>query len=77
MPGREAPIYRRGKYWLDWDRNADGSLRSPNLTIFWYDPTARRVRSSSARTGEQGPAIVALDKLYLGDADEAPRGRAG
>ena len=38
MSRREAPLYRRGKYWLDWDRKADGALRTPFLTIFWYDP---------------------------------------
>ena len=27
MPSCTPPIYRRGKYSLDWDRRADGSLR--------------------------------------------------
>lgn len=72
MSGREAPLYRRGKYWLDWDRAADGSLRSPNLTIFWYDPTARRVRSATTGTPEEDRAVIALDRRYLADADEAP-----
>jgi hypothetical protein len=72
MPARAAPIYRRGKYWLDWDRGTDGALRSPNLTIFWYDPDAGRVRSASARTSEEGAAILALDRRYLADAEEAP-----
>jgi len=72
MPAHGAPIYRRGKYWLDWDRKADGSLRSPYLAIWWYDPDARRVRSASTGTAEEGPAIVALDRRYLNDSDEAP-----
>lgn len=72
MPARAAPVYRRGKYWLDWDRSADGELRSPNLTVFWYDPEARRIRSASTGTAEEGDGIVALDRRYLGDADEAP-----
>jgi len=72
MSGREAPVYRRGKYWLDWDANEDGTRRSPNLTIFWYDPTTRRVRSSSTGTAEEGRGILALDHRYLADADEAP-----
>lgn len=72
MPAREAELYRRGKYWLGPDRRADGTLRSPNLTIFWYDPAARRVRSNSARTSALAEARVALDRLYLADVDEAP-----
>jgi integrase len=72
MPAKSTPIYRRGKYWLDWDVNADGSLRSPNLTIFWYDPDARRVRSASARTADEDAGILALDRRYLADASEAP-----
>ncbi|WP_156679381.1 hypothetical protein [Sphingomonas profundi] len=72
MPGRETPLYRRGKYWLGWDRRNDGSLRSPNLTIFWYDPAARRERSASTGTAEEQLAILALDRRYLADADEAP-----
>jgi len=72
MPARTAPIYRRGKYWLDWDVKADGSLRSPNLTIFWYDPDTRRVRSASTGTADEDAGIVALDRRYLSDADEAP-----
>jgi integrase len=72
MPRYEAPVYRRGKYWLDWDRRKDGSLRSPNLTIFWYDPTSGRVRSSSTGTPTEDQAILALDRRYLSDADEAP-----
>lgn len=72
MPSREAPLYRRGKYWLGWDRRVDGTLRSPNLTIFWYDPDTRRERSASTGTADEQLGILALDRRYLSDADEAP-----
>jgi len=72
MPGHEAALYRRGKYWLGWDRKKDGSLRSPYLAIFWYEPDARRVRSRSTGSAEEDEAVLALDRLYLADADEAP-----
>jgi integrase len=72
MSRRTPPVYRRGKYWLGWDERADGTRRSPFLTIFWYDPAARRERSASTGTTEEGTAILALDRRYLSDADEAP-----
>jgi len=72
MPKRAAPVYQRGKYWLAHDQRADGTLRSPNLYIWWYDADARRERSASTGTIDQGAAILALDKLYLADKDEAP-----
>jgi integrase len=72
MPGHETALYRRGKYWLGWDRKKDGSLRSPFLAVFWYDPDARRVRSRSTGSAEEGDAILTLDRIYLADADEAP-----
>jgi integrase len=72
MSRRTAPVYRRGKYWLGWDERADGTRRSPFLTIFWYDPDARRERSASTGTADEGDAIVALDRRYLSDAEEAP-----
>jgi integrase len=72
MPGRTPPLYQRGKYYLDWDRKADGTLRSPNLAIFWYDPDARRVRSATTGTAEEDAGILALDRRYLADAGEAP-----
>lgn len=71
MPRHATPIYRRGKYWLGWDRKRDGSLRSPNLTVFWYDTGTGRVRSSSTGTSEEGAAILALDQRYLNDSGEA------
>lgn len=72
MPGHEAALYRRGKYWLGWDRKKDGSLRSPYLAVFWYDADARRVRSRSTGAQEESDAILTLDRIYLADADEAP-----
>jgi integrase len=72
MPRPEAPLYRRGKYWLAWDRKKDGTLRSPFLTIFWYDPTARRTRSCSTGTTQADEAMIALDRRYLADEGEAP-----
>lgn len=71
MSGHEAPLYRRGKYWLGWDRKRDGSLRSPYLTIFWYDTAARRVRSASTGTAVKEEAVLSLDRRYLSDATEA------
>jgi integrase len=72
MPRRTPPVYQRGKYWLAHDQRADSTLRSPNLYIWWYDAAARRERSSSTGTVDEGAAILALDKLYLADKDEAP-----
>ncbi len=72
MQGRTSQLYRRGKYWLDWDTRKDGTRRSPYLTIFWYDPDTRRVRSASTGTDAEDAAILALDLRYLSDASEAP-----
>lgn len=72
MSGRGSPVYNRGKYWLAFDAGADGTLRSPYLTIFWYDPDRQRIRSLSTGTADQRVAIAALDDLYLKDAGEAP-----
>ena len=72
MSRRTPPVYHRGKYWLGWDERANGTRRSPFLTIFWYDPDARRERSASTGTADEGAAIIALDRRYLADADEAP-----
>lgn len=72
MPGREASLYKRGKFDLRWDRRADGSLRSPHLAIFFYDSDAGRVRSRSTGTANKAQAILAVDRLYLADAGEAP-----
>jgi integrase len=72
MPAREAPIYRRGKYWLDKLRREDGSARSPNWYVFWYDPDARREASASTGTADAETATIALDKRYLADKSEGP-----
>ena len=71
MQGREAALYQRGKYWLAWDRRKDGTLRSPNLAIFWYDPAARRVRSGTTGTAEIDSAMIALDRRFLADRGES------
>jgi integrase len=69
---RERPLYQRGGFRLDWDRHSDGSLRSPNLAVFWYDPVSGRGRSNSTGTTvvEEGKAW--LDAFYL----ERSSGRA-
>ena len=72
MSRRSAPVYQRGKYWLGHDERSDGSLRSPNFYIWWYDAAAGRLRSASTGTAEEGIAITALDRRYLSDASEAP-----
>lgn len=58
-------LYSRGPYWLDWDRRRDGSLRSPFLAIFWYDPERGRTRSTSTGEGDVAQAKAALDRHYL------------
>lgn len=58
-------VYQRGAYWLDWDRKRDGSLRSPNLAIFWYDPERGRLRSLSTGAADDATARRALDRHYL------------
>lgn len=58
-------LYHRGAYRLDWDRRADGSLRTPYLAIFWYDADRGRERSASTGTGDVAEAKAALDRHYL------------
>ncbi len=58
-------LYTRGDFWLDFDRRADGSLRSGFLTIFWYDAERGRTRSASTRTSDLSAAKKALDRHYL------------
>lgn len=65
MPRDAKPLYRRGAFWLGWDRKRDGSLRSPYLAIFWYDPKRGRERSLSTRTADLGAAKLKLDAHYL------------
>jgi hypothetical protein len=62
---RPEPLYRRGEFRLDWDRRRDGSLRSPFLTVFWYDQSRGGERSQSTRTAELEEAKAKLDKIYL------------
>ncbi len=67
MPRRAAAkgIYQRGRFWLDWDRRANGSLRSPYLAIFWYDGDRKRIRSATTGSGDERDAKAALDRHYL------------
>lgn len=58
-------LYTRGKYRLEWDRRRDGTLRSPNLQITWYDEAAGRNRSRTCGTSDITEAEEALDRLYL------------
>lgn len=58
-------LYRRGPYWLDWDRKRDGTLRSPNLAVFHYDAGTGRIRSASAGTPDVEGGKLALDRIYL------------
>lgn len=58
-------VYARGRFWLDHDRRADGTLRSPFYAIFWYDDGRGRIRSASTRTGDLPTARTALDRHYL------------
>lgn len=74
---RQDPLYRRGKFWLAWDRKPDGSLRSPFLQVFWYDERRRGNRSTSTRTASLEDAKAELDRIYLeqtGDRDPARKG---
>lgn len=59
------PVYQRGQYRLDWDRRTDGTLRSPFLQIFWYDPERGRERSRSTGTADSRIAADKLDAFYL------------
>ncbi len=71
MSRGENPVYNRGKYWLDFDRKADGTLRGPNLYIWWYDEQSKHVRSTSTSTADERLAIRKLDQRYLADQGEA------
>ncbi|WP_324807148.1 hypothetical protein SH584_11295 [Sphingomonas sp. LY29] len=62
---RDTSLYRRGKYWLDWDQKRDGTLRSPFLAVFHYDPATRRVRSTSTGTTDGEAGRKWLDAFYL------------
>lgn len=61
---REAALYRRGPYRLDWDVGRGGARR-PFLTVFWYDSERRKVRRASTGTAELEAAKQWLDAFYL------------
>lgn len=63
---RDTALYRRGDYWLDWDARADGTRRTPFLTVYWYDPDRRRTRSVSTGTADVEEGKRWLDAFYLG-----------
>lgn len=65
MPRNKDEIYRRGGFVLRWDKKRDGTLRSPFLTIFWYDQERRRECSTSTGTSNADEARLKLDVLYL------------
>jgi len=67
MPRRATAkgLHHSGRFWLDWDARADGSLRSPYLAIFWYDTAARRTRSLSTGTADVEAARIQLIKKDL------------
>lgn len=73
MPRRATAkgIYRRGQFWLDWDRKRDGSLRSPHLAIYWYDAERGRTRSATTGSGDVAEAKGALDRHYLATTEGA------
>lgn len=58
-------MYARSPYWLDWDARRDGSLRSPYLTVFWYDPDRGRIRSASTGTEDVQAGKAWLDAHFL------------
>ena len=58
-------LHHSGRYWIDWLREPDGSLRSPFIYIFWYDEAARRGRSVSTGTADVDEARIQLIKKDL------------
>ncbi len=60
----QTELYSRGNYRLTEDRRRDGTLRSPNFQIVWYDRQARRNRYRSTGTTSVHEAEDALDRLY-------------
>ena len=57
-------LYRRGEYYLACDFKNDGTPRSKNLYIFWYDRSAGRLRSRSTGTASALEGKERLDRLY-------------
>jgi hypothetical protein len=62
---RSKGLYQRGSLWLDWDKKRDGSLRSPYLTVYWYDAKRKRIRSASTGTTDVQEGQRWLDAYYL------------
>ncbi|MGC5254487.1 hypothetical protein, partial [Escherichia coli] len=60
----QAQLYARGKYRLERDIRSDGTPRTSNYQIVWYDPEARRNRYKSTGTSDLSEAEDALDRLY-------------
>lgn len=65
MRKKNKPLDTRGKYSLVFDQRTDGTFRSPNLQIIWYDDAAGRLRSRSTGTACLEDAQRSLDSLYL------------
>ena len=61
---RKKKIYERGDYYLAFDTNPDGTARSKNLYIFYYDREAGRGRSHSTGTSDLEVAKEELDRFY-------------
>lgn len=61
---RKKKIYERGDYYLAFDTNPDGTARSKNLYIFYYDREAGRGRSHSTGTSDLELAKEELDRFY-------------
>ncbi len=66
---RSKSVYQHGHYHLDWDRRKDGSLRSPYLTVFWYDAKRKRIRSASTGTTDIQEGQRWLDACYLSETN--------
>ncbi len=61
---RTKKLYVRGDYYLGFDHRADGTLKSKNLYIYFYDPKRGGYRSRSSGTSEIEEAKRELDRLY-------------
>lgn len=73
MPRKQSQgVYRRGPYWLDLDKRIDGSPRSPNYYIFWYDPERGRTVSASTSTPVLETAQRTLDAHFLKETGGRP-----
>ncbi|GAB5351939.1 phage integrase SAM-like domain-containing protein [Qipengyuania sp. 483] len=62
MPKKK--IHKRGDYYLAFDTNPNGTARSKNLYIFYYDREAGRGRSHSTGTSNLKLAKEKLDRFY-------------